>query len=115
MDAGPDLGALEQIQIIAGFERSLGAIVKEINEMSRLREKLATAAGIAKGLEQVIEGRADALISRGGELKVRTNEAFVKHEARLDEAGQGLDELEDALRLLDNGGPPLDASEPTSK
>jgi hypothetical protein len=76
--------------------------------MSRLAEKLAKAAGVAGRQSAKIEARADLLIAREAEIERRTDEAFVPHEAVLDDAGAGLDALEAKLRLMSNS--PLETS-----
>lgn len=62
--------------------------------------KLAAAAGVAKDAMAAIESRADALIARRGKIAERTHAVFAPHEAMLDEADKGLDQVEGALRVL---------------
>ncbi len=83
-------------------------------DMDRLAEKLAKAGGVVNRITAKIEARADALIARENELEERTHSAFSPHEGILSSAERGLDDVEKALALLSNGGPPLEASRPLS-
>jgi hypothetical protein len=78
------------------------------NPMDRLKEKLAKAASAGSRLAAKIEAKADALIAREGELEDKTDKAFAVHEQIMDAAGAQLDEVENALNQLTNGGPALD-------
>lgn len=73
--------------------------------MSRLSEKLAKAAGVAQRQTVKIEARADSLIAREEAIEAKTHQAFAPHEAILNDAEKGLDEVEASLRLLSNGAP----------
>ena len=76
--------------------------------MDRLKEKLAKAAGVAKRATDAIEADADRLIAREDEITSKRENAFKPHHAVLDSRSRELDQLEDALKILDNGAPPLD-------
>src|SRR5216683_4518363 len=71
-------------------------------EMSRLSDKLAQAAGVAKRQTEKIEARADAMIAREASIEARTDKAFSPHEMVLDSHEKELDKVEDALRQLSN-------------
>ncbi len=77
-------------------------------KMDRLSEKLKAAGAVVGRQTAKIEARADALIAREAEIEARTDKAFSPHEAVLDDAGRGLDDLERKLALLSND--PLDGS-----
>ena len=71
----------------------------------RLRAKLSSAATVVKDLSAKIEARADAIIAARDQIAGHADRAFAPHEAALASHEAGLKEVEDALRLLDNGGP----------
>lgn len=75
--------------------------------ISRLKDKLGKAAGVAQRAANAIEAEADSLIAREDAIKAKTTGAFAGHKAILDEAGTELQAIEDALNLMSNGGPPL--------
>ena len=77
--------------------------------ISRLKDKLNRAAGVAKRAADAIEAEADALLAEEEAIKAKTVEAFSPHKAILSEARTELDAVKDALNLISNGGPPLDA------
>jgi hypothetical protein len=81
---------------------------REQIEMSRLADKLAQAGGVAGRLTAKIEARADELIAREAAIEKRTDQVFAPHEALMDSAERGLDEVEKKLPLLSND--PLPAS-----
>lgn len=70
--------------------------------MDRLKEKLRQARGVVQRSVARIEGKADALIAREDEIATQTDQAFAGHDAMLDDAGKGLDELSRALALVSN-------------
>ena len=105
------------------FKSELGFIVVQTNReyemtpISRLRDKLGKAAGVAQRVAAGIEGEADALIAKEDAMKSKTNSAFAPHHAILAEANTELQAIEDALNLMSNGGPaldPLDVAAPTA-
>ena len=71
----------------------------------RLRAKLSSAAVVVKQLSDQIEARADSIIAQREKIAGHADRAFAPHEAALASHEAGLQEVEDALRLLDNGGP----------
>jgi hypothetical protein len=81
--------------------------------MDRLKEKLAAAARVAVDATAAIEKDADKLIARGPEIAERSKKAFEPHHAALDQRGRELDQLEDALKIMENADP-LDGSEDSS-
>jgi predicted transcriptional regulator len=89
-------------------------IIRRLQEMSALSEKLAAAGKIVGRQTQNIIARADALIAREADIENKTNQAFQPHESMMDDAMKGLDDLERQLATLTNGGAPLDASSPGS-
>lgn len=76
--------------------------------ISRLKDKLAKAAGVAQRATTAIEAEADALIAEEDTIKAKTTDAFAPHRAILAEASSELQTIKDALNLMSNGGPPLD-------
>lgn len=80
-----------------------------MSAIARLKEKLAKAAGVAQRAADAIEAEADALIAQEQAIMAKTAEAFSPHKAILNEARTELDAVKDALNLMSNGGPPLDA------
>lgn len=78
--------------------------------MGRLSDKLKQAGGVAARQTAKIEARADAIIERETAIEDLTDQAFAPHEAILSEAEKGLQDVEASLRLLGNGGPPLEPS-----
>lgn len=84
------------------LERELG--------MGRLSDKLKQAGGVVIRQTAKIEARADAILERETSIEAMTDQAFSPHEAILSEAEKGLQDVESALRLLGNGGPPLEPS-----
>jgi hypothetical protein len=78
--------------------------------MSRLSEKLAAAAAVAPRQAAKIEARADAIIASEPELEAMTDDAFSAHEALLDEARKGVQDLKHELATMSNH-PPLERSE----
>ena len=76
--------------------------------ISRLKDKLIQARGVAQRVATDIEAEADALIAEEGAFKTHTAEAFAPHRAILTEASTELQAIKDALNLMSNGGPPLD-------
>jgi hypothetical protein len=85
----------------------------QMTAISRLKDKLALAAGVAKRAADAIEAEADALIAEEEAIKAKTVEAFSPHKSLLSEARTELDAVKDALNLMSNGGPPLDDAEPS--
>lgn len=84
--------------------------------ISRLKDKLVQARGVAQRVATGIEAEADSLIAREDTIKAKISGAFAPHKAILDEASTELQAIEDALRLMSNDGPPLDPlddAEPT--
>ena len=79
--------------------------------ISRLKDKLNRAAGVAKRAADAIEAEADALLAEEEAIKAKTVEAFSPHKAILAEARTELDAVKDALNLMSNGGPPLQGAE----
>lgn len=73
--------------------------------MERLKEKLAKAAGVAPRLTVAIEKDADDLIARETEMMARKNKAFAGHNEILDSHKRDLNQLEDALKVVENGVP----------
>ena len=76
--------------------------------ISRLKDKLGKAAGVAQRVATTIEAEADSLIAQEGAMQMKTTEAFAPHKAILAEATTELKAIEDALNLMSNGGPALD-------
>lgn len=69
---------------------------------SRLLEKLKLAGGVVARQHQKIEARADTIIAREQEIERKTDEAFAPHEALLNAAEKGLDDLEHQLAAVSN-------------
>jgi hypothetical protein len=82
------------------------------SRMSRLKEKLAAAAAVAPRQAAKIEARADAIIASESELEALTDDAFSVHEALLDEARKGVQDLKHELATMSNS-PPLERSTPS--
>jgi hypothetical protein len=80
--------------------------------MSRLSEKLAAAAAVAPRQAAKIEARAEAIIASESELEAMTDDAFSVHEALLDEARKGVQDLKHELATMSNN-PPLEHSTPS--
>src|SRR5216684_7667174 len=74
-------------------------------EMDRLKEKLALAAGVAPRVTAAIEKDADVLIAREGDVVLRSRNAFAPHHAALDQRIRELNQLEDALKIMENADP----------
>src|SRR5216684_8630828 len=72
------------------------------SEMDRLKEKLTLAAGVALRVTAAIEKDADALISREGDVALRSKNAFAPHHVALDQRMRELNSLEDALQIMEN-------------
>lgn len=83
-----------------------------VTPISRLKEKLAKAAGVAQRAATAIEAEADALIAEEDVIKAKTNDAFAPHRAILAEAATELQAIKDVLNLMSNGGPPLEPEAP---
>lgn len=81
-------------------------------DMSRLTDKLKQAASVAPRQAALIEARADAIIAREPALQRLTDEVFTPHEALLNEATRGLDELDASLRQMSNSPLPASGSSP---
>jgi hypothetical protein len=92
----------------AVYELSRESREKDHMSISRLKDKLNMAAGVAKRAADAIEAEADALLAEEEEIKAKTVEAFSPHKAILAEARTELDAVKDALNLMSNGGPALD-------
>jgi hypothetical protein len=75
--------------------------------ISRLKEKLGKASGVAQRAVSAVEAEADALIAEEDAIKARTTDAFAPHKAILAEASTELQAVKDALNVMSNGGPPL--------
>jgi hypothetical protein len=80
-------------------------LLKKGLTVDRLKEKLTKAAGVAPRLTVAIEKDADDLIARETQLMTRKDEAFKPHFAVLDSHKRDLDQLEDALKVVENGLP----------
>lgn len=93
--------------------RVVDRMMKE-RELSRLTEKLALAAAVAPKHAARIEARADKIIAVDPEMGRLTDEAFQPHEALLDEAQKGLDDLKHQLATMSNM-PPLSVSDDSPK
>jgi hypothetical protein len=76
--------------------------------ISRLKDKLGKAAGVAQRVATGIETEADSLIAQEDAFRAKTTNAFAPHKAILTEASTELKAIEDALNLMSNGGPALD-------
>ncbi len=83
--------------------------------MDRLKEKLALAAGVAVRATAAIEKDADALISREGDVALRSKNAFAPHHAALDQRMRELNSLEDALKIMENADPLEDSGDSSGK
>src|SRR5712671_6786080 len=83
-------------------------------EMDRLKEKLALAAGVAVRATVAIEKDADVLIARESEIADHSKKAFAPHHAALDQRKRELNQLEDALKIMENADP-LEGSGDSSK
>lgn len=83
------------------------------DEMGRLTDKLAAAAAVAPRQAAKIEARADRIIASEAGLEQLTDESFGPHEALLDEASKGVQDLKHALATMSNT-PPLLVSEGSS-
>jgi hypothetical protein len=94
------------------IDRRLEAEIERRTEMSRLTEKLAAAAAVAPRQAKKIEARADAIIASEAGLEEMTDDAFSVHEALLDEARKGVQDLKHELATMSNN-PPLEPSAPS--
>jgi hypothetical protein len=74
-------------------------------EMDRLAEKFAKAAGVVGRQNTKIEARLDRLIAREPAIEQKTDQTFVPLETAVDGLEHGLDTLDASLRLLSNGAP----------
>jgi hypothetical protein len=83
-----------------------------MSPISRLKDKIGKASGVAQRATSAIEAEADALIAQEDVIKAETADAFAPHKAILAEASTELQAVKDALSLMSNGGPPLTAAEP---
>ncbi len=83
------------------------------DEMGRLTDKLAAAAAVAPRQAAKIEARADRIIAMEPEIERLTDDSFGPHEALLDEASKGVQDLKHALATMSNL-PPLPVSEGSS-
>jgi hypothetical protein len=99
----------------AVYELSRERREKDRMSISRLKDKLNMAAGVAKRAADAIEAEADALLAEEEAIKAKTVEAFSPHKAILAEARTELDAVKDALNLMSNGGPPLQDAEPSEQ
>ena len=79
---------------------------------SRLAEKLKLAGGVVARQHVKIEQRAEQIIAREKVIEAKTDRAFAPHEAMLDDAMKGLDDLERQLAGLSND--PLQSSQDTT-
>ncbi len=73
--------------------------------MDRLKEKLALAAGVAVRATAAIEKDADVLIAREDEIDAHRRSAFAPHHAAIDQRLRELNQLEDALKIMENADP----------
>lgn len=85
-----------------------------MTSISRLKEKLSKAAGVAHRAVAAIEAEADSLIAQEDTINKKTADSFAPHKAILAEANTELQAITDALNLMSNGGPPLEDAEPTA-
>jgi hypothetical protein len=80
--------------------------------MSRLADKLAQAGGVVGRQTAKIEARADALIAREAAIEKRTDQLFSPHEAIMDSAETGLNDVEKKLALMSNSPLPASTASP---
>ncbi len=76
-----------------------------VTAISRLREKLSKASGVAVRAAAALEAEADALIAEEGAIKAETTAAFAPHKEILSEVSAELQSVKDALKIMSNGGP----------
>ncbi len=69
------------------------------------------AAGVAVRVTAAIEKEADYLIAREGELAMRSQSAFAPHHVALDQRKRELNQLEDALKIMENADPLADSDD----
>lgn len=80
-----------------------------------IKAKLASASGVLKRVSEKVEEKADYVNSREPEVMRHIDVAFQPHIDMLQEVDRGLDEIEDAVKVMEgNKGPPL-SSDDSSK
>lgn len=74
-------------------------------DVDRVTEKLAQAAGVVPRSNASLEAEADRLIAREAEFEKRKAAAFAPHHALLDGRHRQMDQLEDSLKIVSNADP----------
>lgn len=99
------------------FEEELGFIVLQTNRehrMSaigdRLKQKALLANKVGPAVASYVEANLDWIIAQQPAIENATNAAIAPHKELFDGINGTLTEVKDALNILSNGGPPLDAS-----
>lgn len=75
---------------------------EEDMSVNSLAAKLQAAAGAATQITSDLEKRADDLIAKQAQIEEKGKEVFARHQAVLDAAARGLENMEQALAALGN-------------
>lgn len=73
--------------------------------VERLKSALAAASKVVPQVADHLEEHARRIVSRGDDIMNRSDKVCAPHYAMLDESDHGLDDLDDALQVMGNGGP----------
>lgn len=75
--------------------------------IERVKAKLKRAAGVLPEVMHHLEANADLIVQKGDDVMNRSDKVCAPHVAMLHETDAGLDDLDAALQVMGNGGPPL--------
>lgn len=73
--------------------------------IERVKAKMGTAKNVLSDVTKHLEEHADRVIGKGTDVMNHADKAFAPHHDMLNDADKGLDELDDALKAMGNGGP----------
>jgi hypothetical protein len=73
--------------------------------IERVKAKMAKAKDVLPEVTRHLEEHADKVVQKGTDVMNHADKAFAPHHDMLTDADKGLDELDDALKAMGNGGP----------
>jgi hypothetical protein len=74
--------------------------------IERVKGKLGKAKDVLGQVTRHVESHADSVIGKGDDVMNHADKAFAPHYDMLKDTDKGLDELDDALKvMMGNGGP----------
>jgi len=78
--------------------------------IERVKAKMGVAKNVLSDVTKHLEAHADRVVGKGTDVMNHADKTFAPHYDMLKDADKGLDELDDALHVIDGNGGPLPSS-----